>query len=86
MSLLAWIVLGLVAGFIASKVINRTGEGAILDIVSSRSLGQLRGACQAKPRPHIPHRRGSTPARQPQVWRTRQCLSDHPHFGPDLGP
>jgi uncharacterized membrane protein YeaQ/YmgE (transglycosylase-associated protein family) len=33
MSLLAWIVLGLLAGFIASKVINSTGEGFILDIV-----------------------------------------------------
>jgi uncharacterized membrane protein YeaQ/YmgE (transglycosylase-associated protein family) len=33
MSLLAWIILGLVSGFIASKLINRTGEGAILDIV-----------------------------------------------------
>ena len=33
MSLLAWIVLGLVSGFIASKLINRTGEGVILDIV-----------------------------------------------------
>ena len=33
MSLLAWIVLGLLAGFIASKIINRTGEGFILDIV-----------------------------------------------------
>ena len=33
MSLIAWIVLGLVSGFIASKLINRTGEGIILDIV-----------------------------------------------------
>jgi uncharacterized membrane protein YeaQ/YmgE (transglycosylase-associated protein family) len=33
MSILAWIVLGLLAGFIASKVINSTGEGFILDIV-----------------------------------------------------
>lgn len=33
MSLLAWIVLGLVAGFIASKVVNRSGQGFILDIV-----------------------------------------------------
>ena len=30
---LAWIVLGLVAGFIASKLVNKTGEGLILDIV-----------------------------------------------------
>ena len=33
MSLLAWIILGLIAGFIASKLINKTGEGLILDIV-----------------------------------------------------
>jgi uncharacterized membrane protein YeaQ/YmgE (transglycosylase-associated protein family) len=33
MSILAWIVLGLVAGFIGSKVVNKTGEGFALDIV-----------------------------------------------------
>ena len=33
MSVLAWIVLGLISGFIASKIVNKTGEGAILDIV-----------------------------------------------------
>ena len=33
MSILAWIVLGLVAGFIGSKIVNRTGEGFLLDIV-----------------------------------------------------
>ena len=33
MSFLAWIVLGLVAGFIASKMVNREGEGLFLDIV-----------------------------------------------------
>jgi uncharacterized membrane protein YeaQ/YmgE (transglycosylase-associated protein family) len=33
MSIIAWIILGLVAGFIASKIVNHTGEGAILDIV-----------------------------------------------------
>ena len=32
MSILAWIVLGLIAGFIASKIVNKTGEGFILDI------------------------------------------------------
>lgn len=32
MSILGWIVLGLISGFIASKLINRTGEGLILDI------------------------------------------------------
>jgi uncharacterized membrane protein YeaQ/YmgE (transglycosylase-associated protein family) len=32
MSILAWIVLGLVAGFIGSKLVNKTGEGLVLDI------------------------------------------------------
>jgi uncharacterized membrane protein YeaQ/YmgE (transglycosylase-associated protein family) len=33
MSIVAWIVLGLIAGFIASKLVNKTGEGLVLDIV-----------------------------------------------------
>ncbi len=33
MSIIGWIVLGLVAGFIASKIVNRAGEGFIMDIV-----------------------------------------------------
>jgi uncharacterized membrane protein YeaQ/YmgE (transglycosylase-associated protein family) len=33
MSIIGWIVLGLIAGFIASKIVNRHGEGVILDIV-----------------------------------------------------
>ena len=32
MSLLAWIVLGLAAGFIASKLVNKSGEGMLMDI------------------------------------------------------
>jgi uncharacterized membrane protein YeaQ/YmgE (transglycosylase-associated protein family) len=32
-SILAWIVLGVVAGFIGSKIVNRTGEGLVLDLV-----------------------------------------------------
>jgi uncharacterized membrane protein YeaQ/YmgE (transglycosylase-associated protein family) len=33
MSFIAWIVLGLVAGFIASKIVNKKGEGPVLDIL-----------------------------------------------------
>jgi uncharacterized membrane protein YeaQ/YmgE (transglycosylase-associated protein family) len=33
MSVLAWLVLGLVAGFIGSKMVNRQGEGLIRDIL-----------------------------------------------------
>lgn len=33
MSILAWIILGLIAGFIASRIVNKSGEGVVLDIV-----------------------------------------------------
>jgi len=33
MSIIGWIVLGLISGFIASKIVNKQGEGLILDIV-----------------------------------------------------
>jgi uncharacterized membrane protein YeaQ/YmgE (transglycosylase-associated protein family) len=33
MSIIGWIVLGLIAGFIASKIVNERGEGMMLDIV-----------------------------------------------------
>jgi uncharacterized membrane protein YeaQ/YmgE (transglycosylase-associated protein family) len=33
MSFLAWIALGLVAGFIGSKIVNRRGEGIFLDVL-----------------------------------------------------
>jgi uncharacterized membrane protein YeaQ/YmgE (transglycosylase-associated protein family) len=33
MSFLAWIVLGLIAGYLGSKIVNKTGEGLILDII-----------------------------------------------------
>ena len=38
MSFIAWIVLGLIAGFIASKIVNRTGEGFLLDISAEPDL------------------------------------------------
>jgi uncharacterized membrane protein YeaQ/YmgE (transglycosylase-associated protein family) len=33
MSILGWIILGLISGFIASKIVNKSGEGILLDIV-----------------------------------------------------
>ena len=33
MSFLAWIILGLIAGFIGSKIVNKSGEGIFLDII-----------------------------------------------------
>jgi uncharacterized membrane protein YeaQ/YmgE (transglycosylase-associated protein family) len=33
MSILGWIVFGLIAGFIASKIVNREGQGFVLDVV-----------------------------------------------------
>ena len=33
MSIIAWLVLGLIAGFIASRIVNKQGEGLVLNIV-----------------------------------------------------
>jgi uncharacterized membrane protein YeaQ/YmgE (transglycosylase-associated protein family) len=33
MSILAWIILGLIAGFVGSKIVNKSGEGIFLDII-----------------------------------------------------
>ena len=33
MSVFAWIILGLIAGYIGSKIVNKQGEGLILDLV-----------------------------------------------------
>lgn len=33
MSFIGWIIFGLIAGFIASKIVNKSGEGLVLDIV-----------------------------------------------------
>jgi uncharacterized membrane protein YeaQ/YmgE (transglycosylase-associated protein family) len=33
MSIVGWILLGLIAGFIASKIVNKSGQGILLDIV-----------------------------------------------------
>lgn len=33
MSIIGWIVLGLIAGFIASKIVNKQGAGLFLDII-----------------------------------------------------
>ena len=33
MSILAWIILGLVAGFIGSQVVDKTGQGLLINIL-----------------------------------------------------
>jgi uncharacterized membrane protein YeaQ/YmgE (transglycosylase-associated protein family) len=33
MSIIAWLVLGLIAGFIGSKIVDSSGRGLVLDIV-----------------------------------------------------
>jgi uncharacterized membrane protein YeaQ/YmgE (transglycosylase-associated protein family) len=40
MSLLGWIIFGLITGFVASRIVNKRGEGCILNVV----LGIV-GAC-----------------------------------------
>ena len=33
MSIVTWIILGLISGFIASMIVNKRGEGILIDIV-----------------------------------------------------
>lgn len=33
MSVIGWIILGVIAGFIGSKIVNKSGEGFLLDMV-----------------------------------------------------
>lgn len=33
MSIVGWLILGLISGFIASKIVNHSGSGVLLDIV-----------------------------------------------------
>jgi uncharacterized membrane protein YeaQ/YmgE (transglycosylase-associated protein family) len=33
MSIIGWIILGLIAGFIASKIVNKSGQGFFMDLV-----------------------------------------------------
>ena len=33
MSFVSWIILGLIAGFVGSKIVNKQGEGLVRDIV-----------------------------------------------------
>jgi len=33
MGIISWLILGLIAGFVGSKIVNKSGEGFFLDIV-----------------------------------------------------
>ena len=33
MGIISWIIVGLIAGFIGSKIVNRSGEGLVRDII-----------------------------------------------------
>jgi uncharacterized membrane protein YeaQ/YmgE (transglycosylase-associated protein family) len=33
MSILGWIIFGIIAGFIASKIVNKQGQGIVIDMV-----------------------------------------------------
>ena len=41
MAVIGWLVPGLIAGFVASKLVNKTGEGLVLGIVGAVGGGFL---------------------------------------------
>ena len=42
MSVFAWILLGVIAGFVGSKIVNKRGEGLVLDLVLG-TVGAIAG-------------------------------------------
>ena len=48
MGFIAWIILGLIAGFVASKLVNHSGSGMLLDIVIGIVVALLGGFIGAK--------------------------------------
>jgi hypothetical protein len=43
--IIAWILVGLIGGFLASKVVNKTGEGILRDILLGIVGGIVGGCC-----------------------------------------
>ena len=48
MGWIAWIILGLISGFVASKLVNKSGSGMLLDIVIGVIGAIVGGAIGAK--------------------------------------
>ena len=68
MSVIGWLILGLIAGFIASKIVNKSGEGVLLDVV----LGIV-GALSAAFYSHWSARLRS-PASTSTAWSSRPSV------------
>jgi uncharacterized membrane protein YeaQ/YmgE (transglycosylase-associated protein family) len=43
MTILAWVVVGLIAGFLASRIVNRRGQGILFDLTLGIGGGLLGG-------------------------------------------
>ncbi|NOT61664.1 MAG: GlsB/YeaQ/YmgE family stress response membrane protein [Acidobacteria bacterium] len=67
MSIITWIVLGLIAGFITSKLINKTGEGLVMDVVL--------GICGAVVGGEIFNRLGMTGVTGFNIWSLLVAVS-----------
>ena len=48
MGIISWIILGLIAGWIASKIVNKTGSGMFMDIALG-VVGAIVGGILARP-------------------------------------
>ena len=58
MGIVSWVILGLIAGFIGSKIVDRQGQGFWLDIALG-IVGALVGGflliCSARPKSRLEH-------------------------------
>ena len=66
MSIIAWLILGLVAGFIASKIVNKQGEGLWLNIaVATEASTGSKGSDPGEPYRFDARSSGNAPAASP---------------------
>ena len=73
MSVLGWILLGLIAGFIASKIVNREGQGFLLDIVLG-IVGAVVGGFLFRPSARQVSRASISTACSSQLWARPSCF------------
>jgi hypothetical protein len=76
---IAWILVGLIGGYLASRMVNKTGEGLVRDII----LGHCRRDCWRRyiPRSWRPWRNRIQPLEHPgRVHRRRRGAANLPCY------
>ncbi len=78
MGIISWIILGLIAGFIASKIVNKTGSGLTMDIALG-VVGAIVGGISCRAFLGIGGDRGEHQQHHHRGHRRDRCAVGLPH-------